>query len=311
MVTPRQLRYFLEIAKTGSLSAAAASLHIAQPALSQHLASMEEELGAPLLERHARGVRLTPEGKRLVDRAGSILDQLTELKRGIHEPLGRPTGSVRLCVAGALASVLAAPLYRYVDEHLPEVRLLLSTAMSTEVRTAVETRQVDLALMPNAFELPNLTVRPLYEEDLLLFGLTRLFEGQSGPIRFAEIGTRPLVAPDRDHDLRRLIERTALAGACPLNVRYELNNPELSLALVRDGLAFAIMPRNVGVNIGTQSSSRSVRALEIVEPRLTRVQSVVSFSDHPLNSAGSAILESVRTVVRELIRVGTLKGTLC
>lgn len=307
MITPRQLRYFLEIAKTGSLSAAAVSLHIAQPALSQHIASMEEELGAPLLERHARGVRVTAEGKRLLDRAESILYQLSELKIGIRAPSGRPSGSVRLCVAGALATALAAPLYRYVDEHLPEVRLLLSTGMSAEVRSALEARQVEIALMPNAFELPNLVVQPLYKETFFLCGLARLFDGASGPIRFADIGTRPLVAPDRDHDLRRLIERTAVAHGCALNVRYELNSPELSLALIRDGLAFAIMPQNFNMNL-QQRGARQVRCCEIVEPGIIRIQSIVYFADYPLHSAAEAVLRAVTAVVRRLITDGTVQG---
>jgi DNA-binding transcriptional LysR family regulator len=58
-MTPRQLKYFVEIARTGSITTAASTLHIAQPALSHHIAAMEEELGVSLLERHARGVRPT------------------------------------------------------------------------------------------------------------------------------------------------------------------------------------------------------------------------------------------------------------
>ncbi|MOA58883.1 HTH-type transcriptional regulator GltC [compost metagenome] len=64
-MTPRQLRYFLEIARSGSLSLASAALRIAQPALSQHVAALEAELGVALFERHAKGVTLAAAGKRL------------------------------------------------------------------------------------------------------------------------------------------------------------------------------------------------------------------------------------------------------
>ena len=57
-MTPRQLKYFVAISRAGSITGAADILKIAQPALSQHIASMEAEIGVPLLSRHARGVEL-------------------------------------------------------------------------------------------------------------------------------------------------------------------------------------------------------------------------------------------------------------
>ena len=68
-ITHRQLKYFVEIARTGSITTAATTLRIAQPALSHHIAAIEEELGVTLFERHARGVRLTAEGQRLLERS--------------------------------------------------------------------------------------------------------------------------------------------------------------------------------------------------------------------------------------------------
>ncbi|MGE4337626.1 MAG: LysR family transcriptional regulator [Pigmentiphaga sp.] len=72
-MTPRQLKYFVAIARCGSIATAASHLHIAQPSLSQHLAALEEELGVAVFERHARGVTLTVEGQRLLERATSLV----------------------------------------------------------------------------------------------------------------------------------------------------------------------------------------------------------------------------------------------
>ena len=103
-MTPRQLKYFVEIARTGSITTAAATLHIAQPALSHHIAAMEQELGVALLQRHARGVRLTAEGQRLWERAASILRQMERLGDDVREAGQSPRGIVRACVAGALSA---------------------------------------------------------------------------------------------------------------------------------------------------------------------------------------------------------------
>jgi len=304
-LTHRQLKYFVEIARCGSITTAATTLRIAQPALSHHIASIEEELGVVLFERHARGVKLTAEGKRLLDRASSILRQLDRLKDDVRSG-GQPRGPVNLCIAGAVASVLAAPLYRLLESQTPEVRLLLTTGMSTEVRVLVEARRADLALMPTAFELPGLEAHPAFEEAFFLFGSRELFGSEAGPIRFADIGMRPLVQPDRDHDLRKLIERTALSLNCPLNVRYELNSTELSRALVGEGLACSIMPRNVYAHL----NGGDVIAREIVEPSLTRIQSVVWAADNPLTAAGQAVHDALLDVIVSLIEDGTLKARL-
>jgi len=303
-MTPRQLRYFVEIARAGSVSVASGTLRIAQPALSQHMALLEQELDATLFERHAKGVRLTAQGSRLLDRAASILAQLGGLKEDICASAEHARGPVRLCIAGSLAMVLAAPLFRYLEQHHPDVRLVLSTGLSSEVRALVESRQLDLALMPNAFELPNLSCTPIYQERFHLFGLNKLLGDSAAPIRFADIGVRPLVAPDRDHDLRRLVERTAIETSAPLNVKYEVNNPELGFALVRDGLACAILPQSVLVD----ANRRRVGSREIVKPALSRVQSIVRVTSQAFNPACEAVAQAVATVTQTLIRKKLLHG---
>lgn len=305
-MTPRQLKYFVEIARSGSLTQAAASLHIAQPALSHQLAAMEDEVGVSLLQRHARGVRLTAEGQRLFDRAVAILRQMDRLREDVRGGGASLEGTVTLCLVGSVAPVLALPLLRAVEARAPKVQLRLSTGMSREVQSMVEARRVDLALLPTAFELPRLLATPLFEESFCLFGHRRLLKGRGTRIAFNQIGDRALVEPDREHDLRKLIERTALAHGCNLNVRYELNNSELLRAVVREGMACAIMPRNVFLKPELQD----IAVREIVEPALVRTQSIVSLVEHPLTPAGEAVRLAVMDTIATLIDDGTFHARL-
>ncbi len=73
---PQRLRYFIAIAETGSLTAAARRVHVAQPALSHHVGLLEGQLGVRLLTRHSRGVTLTQPGERLLEHARIILKQI-------------------------------------------------------------------------------------------------------------------------------------------------------------------------------------------------------------------------------------------
>jgi LysR family nitrogen assimilation transcriptional regulator len=303
-MTPRQLKYFVEIARSGSITTAAATLHIAQPALSHHIAAMEEELGVALLQRHARGVRLTMEGQRLFERAASILRQMERLREDVRDASTELRGVVRACIAGSVAPVLVVPLYRLLQERAPEVQLHLTTAMSREAQTLVEARRVDLALLPTASEMTKLESTPAYEEDFCLFGAQALMGDATGDIAFRAIGDRPLVEPDREHDLRKLIERTAVALDCPLNVRYEVNSSDLLRSMVCGGLAFAIMPRNAFPD----AKAQHIAVQRIAEPVLSRTQSVVWSMEQPLTPAGHLVRDLLLELIAQMIHDGRLVG---
>src|SRR5215469_4456997 len=99
----RQLRYFVKIVEAGSLSRAASIVHVAQPALSQQVAELEERLGVALLQRSARGVRPTAAGEILYKEAAAILHQLDQLPGVVRSSTGEPEGTVNLGFVSSLA----------------------------------------------------------------------------------------------------------------------------------------------------------------------------------------------------------------
>ena len=100
----RQLRYFVKIVDAGSFSRAASVVHVAQPALSQQIAELEERLGVMLLQRSARGVRPTAAGEILYKEASAILHQLDQLPSAIRPSSGEPEGTVSLGFVSSLAA---------------------------------------------------------------------------------------------------------------------------------------------------------------------------------------------------------------
>ena len=106
----------------------------------------------------------------------------------------------------------------------------------------------------------------------------------------------------------RLIERTAVDLDCPLNVKYEINDPELNFALVRDGVAFAILPDSAGLELelGTQAMGKR----RLVRPPITRMQSIVRVAESSPGSAVLAAEQAVEAVLRTLVTNKVLRGTL-
>ncbi|MCK9511303.1 MAG: LysR family transcriptional regulator [Pigmentiphaga sp.] len=303
-MTPRQLKYFVAIARCGSITTAASHLHVAQPSLSQHIATLEEELGVPVFERHARGVTLTVEGQRLLERATSLLRQFERLRDDVRRAPDDIVGNVNLCLVDSIAPLLTVPLFRRLAEVAPRLTLHLSTGISREAHALVEARRVDIALLPTAFELPRLEVMPLFEEYFRVFGTAEWLAADTKRLRFADLASLPLAIPDRSHDLRKILERAALAQGVSLNVRYELNNAEVVSSVVSAGLACAIMPHN------TFSAAVRERLIvhELIEPSLTRAQSLVWMTDHPLTPAGELVRNTLVHLTHQFIEDGTLQA---
>ncbi|MEO0682511.1 MAG: LysR family transcriptional regulator, partial [Pseudomonadota bacterium] len=298
-MTPRQLERFLAVYEEGSMSAAARRLRLAQPALSQHIAALEADLGVRLFKRHSRGVGATAEGERLAPQARAVLRRLELIRRDIASPGREVSGEVELAIVASLAPALGPRLLRKAARSLPGVALRLSDPLSRGAREAVERGAVDLGLMPNAAELGFADARPLFEEAFHLVGAPALWRAAGlgdGPAPHAALGRVALVIPDPTHDLRRRMEQAALAAGAPLNVAYEINSIALLNATVQDGLGFAVMPAATMAAAAAQGAVIS----RPLSPPLTRVQSLVRGRGREGGAAATAVEALLAEAAAEL-----------
>jgi len=303
--TLRQLRYFVEIARSRSFSRAAEHLSVAQPALSQNISALEDEMGAKLFERHAKGVDLSPAGHRLYERAIQLIGGFDDLKSHVAGTPVRPSGPVRLGIAGSVASVVIAPLLRQMSTQYPEIELSVTDGMSYEVKVLVESGRADLALMPSASELAGIASLPVFEERFMLFGTYDSMLVEPPQLTFADVARRCLAAPDRAHDLRKIIERAADSMGLELDVRYELNSPAMLIALAKEGLAYALVPESACIEA---VAAKAVAGRPVVSPELSRVQALVWPQDRLITPAAKAVRDTIVQVVGELVRNGSLRG---
>ncbi len=306
-ITLRQLKYFVEISRSRSFSRAAQQLGIAQPALSQNIAALEDELEAKLFERHAKGVDLSPEGQRLYERAVELIAGFDALRRDVHGRDVLPAGPVRLMIAGSVAAVVIAPLLGAVASQYPGIRLTVSEGLSSEARLQVEAGHAHMALMPSPSEMQGMESMPLFEEHFMVFGAAKVMRREPAEIAFELIAQRPLAAPDRAHDLRKIIERAANSIDQPLDVRYELNSPPMLVAVVKEGLAYAILPPSACIEAVT---AKSIVGRPISGMDLSRVQAIVWPHERPLSPAALAVRDVLAELVRGQLGAGLLYGRL-
>lgn len=170
MLDVRRLRVLREVARAGSFSAAADTLSFTQPAVSRQIATLEAEAGAQLVERGARGIRLTAAGELLVGHADAILDRLAAAEHQLEQLANLDGGRLRLgAFPTANATLIPLAVAAFRDEH-PGVELNLVEASSQEAGRLLAAGELDLAVVSDAdghLRLPDeVATEPLMEDPL-------------------------------------------------------------------------------------------------------------------------------------------------
>src|SRR3954469_6077406 len=155
----RLLRYFAAVAEEGHVGHAAARLFISQPALSQQIRALEEQVGVPLFTRHARGVELTEAGGVLLSEAREVLARADRLEETVEELARGETDSVRIGIPpGVPPGLLPGLLERFRASH-PDARLEVVQLTTPDQLDALAAGSLDLGLVREPVADPRLSRR--------------------------------------------------------------------------------------------------------------------------------------------------------
>lgn len=296
-----QLRYFLAAAEHGSFTAAARSLYIAQPSLSEQIRQLEGELGVDLFARVGRGIALTEAGRAFRPEAERVLadvDRARDTVRGIRELRG---GTLSFGMFGTASGYLIADLASDFRKRHPDVRLRLVGQNSSLVADAVRAGRLEAALVVLPVVDEGLEVRPVHREELVVVSRTpERIEGSMTIERLAEL---PLVLYDAEYGSddpmrRQLAERAQLAGVT-LRPVVEVEDLEAAVQLTARGIGDTVVARAV---LRTMRGARSLQATPFDDP-LWETFAFIARRDAPVSPATRAF---VALVERRLERLGEL-----
>lgn len=189
----RQLRYFIAAVEAGSVTDAARRLHVVQPAVSQRLAALEEEIGVQLLVRTRLGVTATPAGLELYGRARSIVKQIAAAEAATRERGGLIGGRVGIGLLRSLSRFLAVPLFRELRARHPEVVPEIVVGYSADLVERVNATRLDLALQVMKADAKPAGSELIFTESLCLVGSRKLLKGLSEPVELQEVEGIPLL----------------------------------------------------------------------------------------------------------------------
>jgi len=296
----RQLTYFVRVVEAGNITHAAESLYVAQSALSQQMALLEDALGVQLLLRSAKGVQATNEGLLLYRHAQTILRQVESTRSILARTASAVAGSVSIALASSTARMLALPLMRAVKQQYPAVVLEIVDIPSANLTQMVQQGRVDFSLSPDQEALANLTSTPLLVEELLLLThpSTPLPEGRIGIETLAQL---PLVLPSAPNKLRTRLDHAFMQARLPCKLFAQASTAAILVPAVCAGLAATILPYSAA-HVEIESGSIVLRHLEIAASR--EISLCVSRS-MPVTPAVASVIEVVHSVVHALIEDGT------
>ncbi len=306
----RQLRYFAAIVEQGSFSKAATKLRVAQPALSQHLRHMEDELGVALLHRGARGVLPTEAGERLLARARTILADFAALREFVRGEAELPGGEVRIGLPGTVSEQFSVPLIQAARERYPAIRIRIAEAMSGFVLDWLRRGDVDLAVIYSTSDPKGLGIHHVLTEELCLFSATgsaRLPGTPGAPVALADAAALDLILPGLGHGLRDQIDEAAGEAGATIQPAVEIESYSQIKRLVEQGFGYSILPR---MAVAAQEKAGVFQTWPIANPSLYRKVYLAYSTERPMPAAARAIGQLSWQILRGLVTDGSWTATL-
>ncbi len=303
----RQLRYFVAIVDHGSLSRAARVLHIVQPALTQQLQQLEEELGATLLHRSAQGMQATDAGRVFYEHALAILKQVSDAKSAVNQSADKPSGTVALGIPQSASGALAFPLLTAVRAAYPDIVFQLTEELTGNLTEQLASGRLNLAILFDDGQLTKFTTKNLVEEEMMY--ITRAdsqFACKRASITLEKALRAPLILPSLQHGVRPRIEQVVRDHGLRIDNVIEITSIAiLKSALLADmgATILPVSPLLAEINRG------EMRACKISGAQLSRTVSLCASKNIPLTNAAMAVERLVLEVSRDLCESGAWLGT--
>ena len=271
----RQLEVFVATARAGSTRAAADRVARSQSAASAALAELEGDLETRLFDRVGRRLVLNEQGRALLPKAASLLDQAADLEHLFAGSHGAP---LRLAASLSIGEYLLPPLLaQWKLEHVANpVRLMIGN--TREVVEAVAAFDADVGFVEGTQTHPRLAVRPWLKDELVVVaGPGHALAARPATLRALREAVWALREPGSG--TREAADRWLLERLGPLQVDYELGSPEAIKRLVATGAALGCLAREV---VARELSSGSLLEVATGLPRATRQLAMVLHMDRRL-----------------------------
>jgi len=291
----RQLKYFTMVAEAKSFTRAAELLRLAQPALSNQMLKLEEELQEQLFIRHSRGIELTDAGRRLLSHARTILHQVDVAMEDVRGARDEPEGLVRVGMPRSMGEILAVKLLQEARRRAPAMSVRIVEHFSESLYALLIERELDIALTYSTENSVRVVAELISLQRLSLISPVHSDLPSTDQIALSNAMELPLILGSPPHVVRKLLTAAAMENGTLPNVVHEMDSLQTTLSMVEGGLGHTVLPATLAAKAAQEGL---VEVRTIVSPEVTRKLHLV----RPAQSAPTRAQLLVRNLLMELLQ---------
>ncbi|NUU01860.1 LysR family transcriptional regulator [Herbaspirillum robiniae] len=287
------LQTFVAVIRHGSFSAAADSMDISQPAVSQQVRQLERTLGTPLVERVGRRARATAAGHELLGHAAQIEVAVDAAVEAVSRRAGSAAGRVRLGTGATACIFLLPAVLKDLRRRFPALEITVSTGNTADIAKAVEDNLLDVGLVTMPVSGRMFEITPVLDDEFVLLAPP----GMALPARVtaAALADQPVLLFEPGGNTRRITDEWFARAGVRLAPVMSLGSVEAIKELVSAGLGCAILPAMAV----PQAKPKGGMTVHPLSPRLQRRLAVVIRRDKRLHAGLADVVRSLEQLGRK------------
>ncbi len=286
------LKYFLAVAKTGSIRLASEELFVAPSAVSRQMTALEEDLGIPMLERSAKGVRLTAAGEVFAATARSIFRKMERARSEIDDLRGLKRGHVTIYTVEGVVAEFLFPLLASFSRTYPNISFEIQVTGTDDVLRALVEDRGDIGLAFNPEPSAGILSIKQSTHPVVAVALPDHPVAKSGSLTLSALVDQVLGLPDRSFGVRRLLDQAMLREHLENRPFLQVNSIEMAKAFVRAGMGLTVLPEFA---VHTEKQRGEFVALPLHDKRgsLSATLVLCTHRDRHLSAAARRVLSAL------------------
>ncbi|ARP86635.1 LysR family transcriptional regulator [Bordetella genomosp. 9] len=289
----KQIRSYIVVCETQSLSRAADVLGLSQPSLSRQMQMLEAELRHHLLTRTGRGVVPTPAGLRFLEHAKALDDLAAHARQDMRSYAGTAQERVRLGMPHRVARRLAPRIVQTFRRQHADAALTVAEGLSSEMSEWLLKDRVDLALLYDPQPSRRVRFESVYREELVLAYVKACRPAPPRRVRASELSRYPLVLPSAPNTIRALVDKTCRELDVELHIAAEVDVVHTILETVTQDNLYTILPRSA---LHDSPGQHELACSEIIDPVIMNNLTLAT----PMRDPLPPLVEATAKIIRSL-----------
>jgi LysR family transcriptional regulator, low CO2-responsive transcriptional regulator len=295
--TLNQLRVFLKVAQTQSVTKAAEELHLTQPAVSIQLKNFQDQFEIPLIEVINKKIYVTDFGKEIVEAADRVLSEVYAINDKMHAHKGRLTGKLKISAVSTGKYIAPYFIADFIKQH-SGIELLLDVTNKAQVVASLEKNEVDFSLVSILPDNLSIEKVELMQNKLYLVGNSEMkYEASQYDKSIFE--TIPLIYREAGSGTRHVMEKFILQNSLPVQKKMELTSNEAVKQAVIAGLGYSIMPL---IGIKNELVNKQLQIIPVGGFPITSTWTLIWLKGKKLSPVADAYLDYLKTEKQNIIQ---------